>query len=182
MLVWVIYFVSPVSPTPDCITRKFREFISGNSSSLRISFRQTHDTKRPRVGKAMDSLRHNETTVKSTVYRRTTRRRTPISYHASVGLRNSFVHLRSNVYCEDYMLQFLSVDSTCLFVYQDANGFRGGAHTGSIVQHHHVQGCAHDIRSVPESVCVDGWIQLDLGIVSLGDIYLCPLYPLHQIA
>ena len=28
--------------------------------------------------------------------------------------------------------------------------FRGGAHTGSIVQHHHVQGCAHDIRSVPE--------------------------------
>ena len=37
-------------------------------------------------------------------------------------LRNSFVHLRSNVYCEDYMLQFLSVDSTCLFVYHDANG------------------------------------------------------------
>ena len=37
-------------------------------------------------------------------------------------LRNSFVHLRSNVYCEDYMLQFLSVDSTYLFVYQDANG------------------------------------------------------------
>ena len=29
--------------------------------------------------------------------------------------------------------------------------FRGGAHTGSIVQHHHVQGSAHDIRSVPES-------------------------------
>ena len=29
--------------------------------------------------------------------------------------------------------------------------FCGGAHTGSIVQHHHVQGCAHDIRSVPES-------------------------------
>ena len=29
--------------------------------------------------------------------------------------------------------------------------FRGGAHTGSIVQHHHVQGCARDIRSVPES-------------------------------
>ena len=23
--------------------------------------------------------------------------------------------------------------------------FRGGAHTGSIVQHHHVQGSAHDI-------------------------------------
>ena len=37
-------------------------------------------------------------------------------------LRNSFVHLRSNVYCEDYMLQFLSVDSTYLFVYQDVNG------------------------------------------------------------
>ena len=36
-------------------------------------------------------------------------------------LWNSFVHVRSNVYCEDYMLQFLSVDSTCLFVYQDAN-------------------------------------------------------------
>ena len=34
---------------------------------------------------AMDSLRHNETTVKPTVYRRTTRRQTPISYHASVG-------------------------------------------------------------------------------------------------
>ena len=29
--------------------------------------------------------------------------------------------------------------------------FRGGTHTGSIVQHHHVQGSAHDIRSVPES-------------------------------
>jgi hypothetical protein len=29
--------------------------------------------------------------------------------------------------------------------------FRGGAHTGSIIQHHHVQGSAHDIRSVPES-------------------------------
>ena len=29
--------------------------------------------------------------------------------------------------------------------------FHGGAHTGSIVQHHHVQGSAHDIRSVPES-------------------------------
>ena len=29
--------------------------------------------------------------------------------------------------------------------------FGGGAHTGSIVQHHHVQGSAHDIRSVPES-------------------------------
>ena len=29
--------------------------------------------------------------------------------------------------------------------------FRGGAYTGSIVQHHHVQGSAHDIRSIPES-------------------------------
>ena len=29
--------------------------------------------------------------------------------------------------------------------------FCGGAHTGSIVQHHHVQGSAHDIRSIPES-------------------------------
>ena len=29
--------------------------------------------------------------------------------------------------------------------------FRGGAYTGSIVHHHHVQGSAHDIRSVPES-------------------------------
>ncbi len=29
--------------------------------------------------------------------------------------------------------------------------FRGGAHTGSSVQQHHVQGSAHDIRSVPES-------------------------------
>ena len=38
-----IYFASPVSPTPDRITRKFGEFISGNSSSLRISFRQMHD-------------------------------------------------------------------------------------------------------------------------------------------
>ena len=28
--------------------------------------------------------------------------------------------------------------------------FRGGAHTASIVQHHHVQGSAHDIQSVPE--------------------------------
>ena len=28
--------------------------------------------------------------------------------------------------------------------------FHGGAHTGSIVQHHHVQGSAHDIRSIPE--------------------------------
>ena len=37
-------------------------------------------------------------------------------------LWNSFVHPRSNVYCEDYMLQFLSVDSICISVYQDANG------------------------------------------------------------
>ena len=29
--------------------------------------------------------------------------------------------------------------------------FRGGAYTGSIIQHHHLQGSAHDIRSVPES-------------------------------
>ena len=29
--------------------------------------------------------------------------------------------------------------------------FHGAAHTGSIVQHHHVKGSAHDIRSVPES-------------------------------
>ena len=29
--------------------------------------------------------------------------------------------------------------------------FRGGAYTGSIVHHHHVQGNAHDIRSIPES-------------------------------
>ena len=29
--------------------------------------------------------------------------------------------------------------------------FRGGAYTGSIVQHHHVQGSAHDIRSILES-------------------------------
>ena len=29
--------------------------------------------------------------------------------------------------------------------------FHGGAHTGSIIQHHHVQGSAHDIQSVPES-------------------------------
>ena len=29
--------------------------------------------------------------------------------------------------------------------------FRGGTYTGLIVQHHHVQGSAHDIRSVPES-------------------------------
>ena len=34
---------------------------------------------------AMDSLRHNETTVKPTVDRRTTRRRTPISNQTSVG-------------------------------------------------------------------------------------------------
>ena len=33
LLVWVRYIASPVSPTPDCITRKFRELISGNSSS-----------------------------------------------------------------------------------------------------------------------------------------------------
>ena len=32
-----------------------------------------------------------------------------------------------------------------------ARSFCGGAYTGSIVQHHHVQGSAHDIRSVPES-------------------------------
>ena len=32
-----------------------------------------------------------------------------------------------------------------------ARSFRGEAHTGSIAHHHHVQGSAHDIRSVPES-------------------------------
>ena len=41
--------------------------------------------KRPRVSIAKDSLRHNETTVKPTVDRRTTWRRTSISYHTSVG-------------------------------------------------------------------------------------------------
>ena len=35
-------------------------------------------------------------------------------WKCDVLLRKSFVHLRSNVYCEDYMLQFLSVDSTYL--------------------------------------------------------------------
>ena len=38
---------------------------------------------------AKGSLRHNETTVKTTVERRTTRRRTPISYHASVGKKKT---------------------------------------------------------------------------------------------
>ena len=40
LLVWVIYFVSPVSPTPDCITRKFREFIGGIQVALSISSRR----------------------------------------------------------------------------------------------------------------------------------------------
>mgnify|MGYP005837300045 CR=1 FL=1 len=35
--------------------------------------------------RSKESLRHNETTVKTTVDSRTTRHRTPISYHASVG-------------------------------------------------------------------------------------------------
>ena len=39
----------------------------------------------PESALAKDSLRHNETIVKPTVDRRTTRRRTPISYHTSVG-------------------------------------------------------------------------------------------------
>ena len=51
-----------------------------------IMYKAVHMTyERPRVGIAKDSLRHYETTVKPTVERRTTRRRTPISYHASVG-------------------------------------------------------------------------------------------------
>ena len=29
--------------------------------------------------------------------------------------------------------------------------FRGGAYTGLIVQHDHVQGSAHDIQSIPKS-------------------------------
>ena len=33
LLVWVRYYASLVSSTPDYITRKFQEFISGNSSS-----------------------------------------------------------------------------------------------------------------------------------------------------
>ena len=41
-------------------------------------------SKCPRTSIAKGSLRHNETTVKTTVERRTTRRRTPISYHAFV--------------------------------------------------------------------------------------------------
>ena len=45
----------------------------------------TWHTKCPGTSIAKGSLRHNETTVKSTVNRRTTRRRTPISYHTSVG-------------------------------------------------------------------------------------------------
>ena len=37
------YYASPVSPTPDCITRKFREFIGGIQVAPRISFRQMPD-------------------------------------------------------------------------------------------------------------------------------------------
>ena len=41
----VRYLCLRVSPTPDCITKKFREFIGGNSSSYQgLSFQQTHDT------------------------------------------------------------------------------------------------------------------------------------------
>ena len=51
-----------------------------------IMYKAVHMTyERPRVGIAKDSLRHNETIVKPIVDRRTTRRRTPISYHTSVG-------------------------------------------------------------------------------------------------
>ena len=51
-----------------------------------IMYKAVHMTyEASRVGIAKDSLRHNETTVKPTVDRRTTRRRTPISYHTSVG-------------------------------------------------------------------------------------------------
>ena len=40
----VRYLCLPVSPTPDCITWKFREFIGGNSSSyLGSSFQQMHE-------------------------------------------------------------------------------------------------------------------------------------------
>ena len=42
------------------------------------------------------SLRHYETTVKPTVYRWTTRRRTPISYHASVE-KISYGYLNSHL-------------------------------------------------------------------------------------
>ena len=42
----------------------------------------TYEVSRTSIAKG--SLRHNGTTVKMTVERRTTRRRTPISYHASV--------------------------------------------------------------------------------------------------
>ena len=50
-----------------------------------IMYKAVHMTSKcPRTSIAKGSLRHNETTVKTTVERRTTRRRTPISYHASV--------------------------------------------------------------------------------------------------
>jgi hypothetical protein len=34
LLVWVRYIASPVSPTPDCITIKFRVFIGGIQVAL----------------------------------------------------------------------------------------------------------------------------------------------------
>ena len=43
----------------------------------------------PRTSIDKGSLRHNETTIKTTMERRTTRRRTPISYHASVRKRKT---------------------------------------------------------------------------------------------
>ncbi len=50
----------------------------------------------------------------------------PEAWQALMAATNAkaqmMIQLMQNFYCEDYMLQFLSVDSTCLSVYQDANG------------------------------------------------------------
>ena len=174
LLVWVRYYASPVSPTPDCITGKFREFISGNSSRSQDIFRQMYDMKLGfdvqwsaysrlvlqwsrcvlkspwlcRLGDASyvmctalymmvlyDRARVGPTTKTSDeisiicLFRLILQANTLFyfvlwysssfefrcSFHIFFKwllnlwkcddlLRNSFVHLRSNVYCEDYML------------------------------------------------------------------------------
>ena len=74
----------------------------------------TYEVSRTSIAKG--SLRHNETTVKRTMDRRTTRRRTPISYHASVGKKKKLE-----------LLEFPPINSWNFLVMQSGVGDTGEA-------------------------------------------------------
>ena len=82
-----------------------------------------------------------------------------VNHHTSIKLRSHLKRYESTYDFEATRIsQFKTKQSIGLqnkleqtYDRDFARSFCGGAHTGSIVHHHHVQGSAHDIRSIPES-------------------------------